>query len=311
MTVSQDGTAEYKSIRQAIDSIPKNNSQNIKIFIKNGVYKEKLFIENFNINLIGENAEKTIITFADYAKKKFFDGRVMGTFNSYTFYIGGNDFKAENITFKNSSGSGKIYGQAIACYVDSDNSYFKNCRFLGNQDTLFTGPLPPSPIIPGSFSGPRENAPRLSTTQYYDNCFIEGDVDFIFGSAKAIFNKCEIFSKNRIEKINGYITAPSTPSNQEFGYVFINCKLTSDADPETVYLGRPWREYAKSVFINCWMGEHIISHGWDNWGKVNAEKTAMFGEYNSTGPGAKMNKRVKWANILTDKEAEKYTFQVL
>lgn len=307
MIVSQAGKADFKSIQEAIDSIPDDNLKEIKIFLKNGIYNEKLFIEKPYVNLIGESSGETIITFNDYARKKFPDGKEFGTFNSYTAFIGCKNFIAENITFKNSSGSGSVVGQAIACYVDSEAAYFNNCRFLGRQDTLFTAPLPPKPIIPGSFSGPRGNIPRKDTVQYYKNCFIEGDVDFIFGSATAIFNKCEIFSINRDMDVNGYITAASTPENKEFGYVFIDCKLTSDASPGTVFLGRPWREFAKVAFINCRMGDHIKPSGWDNWGKTNAEKTVLFAEYKSKGPGAKPDKRANWSKQLTDEEAEKYT----
>lgn len=256
MIVAQIGSnesADYQSIQAAIDSIPEDNTQPITIFIRSGVYNEKLHITKPFITLIGENAKNTIISYSDYAKKQFPSGQSYGTFNSYTAFIGTNDFTAKNITFENTAGIGDEVGQALAAYVDGDRIAFMDCSFLGYQDTLFTGPLPPAPVIPGSFKGPRENAPRINGRQYYENCFIKGDIDFIFGSATAFFHNCTIFSNDIGKKVNGYITAPSTAAGQAYGYVFDSCKLISNAPNETVYLGRPWRNFAKSVFINCEM----------------------------------------------------------
>ncbi|MBN2546048.1 MAG: pectin methylesterase [Spirochaetes bacterium] len=306
MIVSKDSSGDFDSIQKAIDSISDKKNNNIEIFIKNGTYYEKIFIDKPFIKLIGEDKDKTIITYNDNAFKTFPDGSKYLTFNSYSFFIGRNNFIAENLTFENSSGNMVEVGQAIAVYSDGDKISFKNCNFLGNQDTLFVGPLPPYPIIPGSFSGPRENHTRINTFQYFENCFIKGDIDFIFGSATAVFNRCEIFSINKGKMYDGFITAASTPKNKEFGFVFLDCRLISDSDHPSVYLGRPWRQYAKTVYINCFMGAHIKPEGWDNWQRPENEKSVFFGEYNSSGPGGKMANRVKWAKILTDKEAKKY-----
>lgn len=304
--VSKDSSGDFKTIKEAINSIPQDNRKEVKIFIKNGIYKEKLNIESDYITLIGEDAIKTVITFNDYAKKKFSNGELYRTFNSYTVFVQGNNFSASNLTIENSSGSGDDIGQAVALYVEGSNAKFKNCRLIGCQDTLFTGPLPESPIEGNDFGGPMEGKPRIVGRQYYEECYIEGDVDFIFGSAIAVFNKCEIFSKNRNKEINGYITAASTPRNNEFGYVFIDCRLTGNATKDSVYLGRPWRDYAKTVFINCYLGSHIKKEGWHSWDKELATKEAYYGEYKSYGPGEYDSNRAKWSHILTEKEVEKY-----
>lgn len=292
--VAADGSGHFTSVQEAVDQIPDDNKERVIIYIKNGIYKEKLHINKPFVKLLGEDPEKTILTYDDAARKLLDNGEEMGTFRSYSTFIGGDDFIAENITFENSAGRGDLVGQALAIYVKGDRAVFRNCRFLGHQDTLFTGPLP-------------GEAATVSSRQYYERCTIVGDVDFIFGSATAVFNQCEIISLDRNKDVNGYITAASTPADKEYGYVFLDCKLTSDAAPNTVYLGRPWRPYSNVCFINCWMGEHIKAEGWHNWGKEENEKTARYYEYNSSGPGGNMEQRVSWSKILTDEEAKKYT----
>ncbi|TCT14883.1 pectinesterase [Natranaerovirga pectinivora] len=306
--VSLDGSGNYTSIQLAIDAASQYKDETVRILIKNGTYKEKLFIEQSNIELIGESKDKTIITYNDYGKKEFGE-ELMGTFRSYTVFIGGDHFKAENITFENSAGPGTIVGQAIAVYANGDQAVFNNCKFLGSQDTLFTGPLPLKEIIPGGFKGPGEHLERKPTCQLYSNCYIKGDIDFIFGSSKTVFYKCVIEAIDRNMKENAYITAPSTPANQDYGYVFIECDLISDAKEETVYLGRPWRNEGKVAYINCWMDKHIHREGWHNWNKVEAEATVEFVEYNSKGPGAKLESRAKWAKVLSEVEARKYSIE--
>jgi len=312
MIVASDGSGDFKSIQEAITNISPNNRELITIYIKNGVYKEKVKIDRPCLHLVGEKTANTIITFDDHAKKLLPNGEPMNTFNSYSIYIGGHDFTAENITFENSSGDGRIVGQAIAAYVDADRAAFKNCRFLGCQDTLFTGPLPKNPtplglnlIHPTLGSGTEEYTGPVR--QYFENCLIRGDIDFIFGSATAVFNNCEIFVNDRQERINGYITAASTSPRQAFGYVFLNCKLSGEAGPSSVFLGRPWRDFAKVAFINCLMGDEIIPEGWHNWDKPEREKTVDFVEALSQGPGANVTARVKWSKILNSQEAEKFT----
>lgn len=310
MTVSADGKGDFKSIQECINAIPVDNKNRVTIYVKSGVYKEKLVIDRPFITIIGEDPEKTILTYDDCASKLMSDGEQMGTFRSYSTLITGDYFRAENITFENTAGHRGRVGQALAAYVDADKACFKNCRFLGYQDTLFTGPLPSDAVGADKIGNVKiaGKTPK-NNWQYYENCYIEGDVDFIFGAATAVFYRCEIFSKNRNKAINGYITAASTPETEKYGYVFIDCKLTGDATPGSVYLGRPWRRYAKVAFINCWMGEHIIGEGWNNWRDPEREKTVTYVEYNSKGPGARMAERVNWSRILTDEEAKTYTLE--
>jgi len=304
LIVAKDGSGDFSTISDAVNSIGRRNLRET-IFVRNGIYKEKVHIDSPFVSLIGEDPDRTILTYDDYAKKPDETGTGMGTFNSYSILISGEGFEAENITFQNSSGPGRIKGQAIAAYVDADRVRFRNCKFLGYQDTLFTGPLPPTPIIKDGFKGPDINKERLVGRHLYENCCIEGDVDFIFGSAMAVFKDCTIMSLG-----SGYITAASTPEGKDIGYVFVNCTFSSGCDANTVYLGRPWRNHAKTVFINCYMAEHIKEEGWHNWNKPEAEETVFCAEYNSLGPGGKTDRRVNWAKILTHDEAKQYQAQI-
>ncbi|WP_097129873.1 pectinesterase family protein [Pedobacter xixiisoli] len=285
IVVSQDGSGNYKTIKEALASVPDNNQKAIIIYIKNGNYKEKLVFGKLktNIALIGEDVNKTIITYDDYASKKDVNGKDIGTFGSYTVSIECDNFIASNITFENSSGP---VGQAVAVAVGGDKVTFKNCRFLGSQDTVYT------------FGN--------TSRQYFYNCYIEGTVDFIFGAAVAVFEQCEIFCKR-----GGYITAASTPEGQDYGYVFLNSKITGIAPENSVYLGRPWRPFAKVVFINTEMPALIRKLGWHNWGKVTNEQTAFYAEYQNKGEGFKPDERVAWSRQLTATEAKLYTLKAI
>ena len=281
--VAQDGSGDFTKIQDAINAAKAFPDDRITIFVKNGVYYEKVKIYSWNpkISLIGESREKTIITFDDYFNKINI-GR-NSTFHTYTVLVEGNDFFAKNLTIQNSSGEA---GQAVALNVNANRVMFTNCSFLGNQDTLYT-------------SGE-------GTKNYFKDCYIEGTTDFIFGDATVLFENCIIKSRK-----NSYITAASTPQNSTFGYVFKNCKLIANESADAVYLGRPWRIYAKTVFINCEMGKHIKSEGWDNWSKPEAEKTSFYAEYNCTGEGFQPEKRVSWSHHLTKSEAKKYTLDAI
>lgn len=283
--VAKDGSGNFTTIQEAVNACRDYAERDYLIFIKKGVYREKLSIPTWKkrLAIMGENVDSTIITFDDFSGKIDSTGRKHNTFTSFTCQIAGNDIVFENITFVNSAGR---VGQAVAAHVEGDRCVFRNCRFVGNQDTLF--------------------ASGENSRQYYVNCHIEGTTDFIFGAATAVFENCTIVSK-----VNSYITAASTLPNREFGFVFLNCKLLSDSAGRRVYLGRPWRLFAYTAFINCQMGEHIRPEGWHNWSKPEAEKTARYLEYNSTGPGANPGARVAWSRQLTEAEAKNLTSQVL
>ena len=278
VVVAKDGTGDYKTIQEAINEAKSFPYNKITIFIKNGVYYEKIKIHewNPNISLIGESKENTIITYDDYFNK--LDLGRNSTFYTYTLLIEANNVILKNLTIENSSGE---VGQAVALSVFSDEVAVINCNILGNQDTLYA-------------SGKGK--------QYFKNCYIEGTTDFIFGSATAFFENCQIHSKK-----DSYITAASTPKNSLFGYVFKDCKLTANENVKEVYLGRPWRIYAKTVFINCELGHHIIKSGWHNWNKSEAEKTTFYAEFNNSGEGFQPEKRVQWSYQLKKREVKKYT----
>ncbi len=282
--VAQDGSGDFKTVQEAVDAVPDFRKNKTTIYIKNGVYKEKLVLapSKTAVTLVGEDVKKTILTHDDFASKKNRFGEEMGTTGSTTFFVFGDDFSAENITFENSAGP---VGQAVAVRIDGDRVMFTNCRFLGNQDTLY----------------PHGEKSR----QYYKNCYIEGTVDFIFGWSTAVFENCEIFCK----KGSGYITAASTLEETPYGFVFLNCRITGDAPANSYYLGRPWRPFAKTVFINSHLGKMIKPEGWHNWNKPDAEKTTYYAEYNSKGPGANAKARAPWSHQLTAEQLQEYSLE--
>lgn len=279
--VSTDGTGDFRTVQEAINAVPDFRKNETRIFIKNGIYKEKLVLagSKTNVVFIGEDRDKTILTYDDFAQKKNRFGEEVGTTGSTSFFVFGDGFRAENITFENSSGP---VGQAVAVRIDGDQVVFINCCFSGFQDTLY----------------PHGEKSR----QYYRDCLIEGTVDFIFGWSTAVFDRCTIVCKD-----HGYITAPSTNEGNAFGFVFLDCKITGTAPEGTFYLGRPWRPFGRSAFLRCELGGMIKPEGWHNWGKVDNEKTAFFAEYKNTGAGASVEKRVRWSHQLSDVEAAAFT----
>ena len=284
--VAKDGSGDFFTVQEAVNAAPDYCKQDeTTIYIKDGVYEEKVTIptNKQRLHLIGQSAEKTVITWSDFAQKIGPTGYEMGTSATSTVFLYASDFLAENLTIENAAGEGKSIGQACAITIDGDRVAFVNCRFVANQDTIYT-------------YGKGQH-------QYFKGCWIEGTTDFIFGASTCWFEDCTILSKK-----NSYVTAASTPEREEFGYVFNNCRLIHDENTDKVYLGRPWRSFAKTVFINCELGDHIFKEGWHNWGKPYAEKTTFYAEYGSKGPGAASKKeRVKWSHQLKDKDLGKYT----
>jgi pectinesterase len=291
--VSHDFSADYKDLQSAINAAPDNGTKPFRILIEDGAYQGQFIVprKKTHVQLIGEDVTNTVLTYPLNVNGTNADTNLK--FKGTGVIVLGDDFRAENITFQNTSGD---HGQALALRADGDRAVFSHCRMLGWQDTL------------------RVDVAR----QYFTNCYIEGRVDFIYGSATAVFDHCEIHSKN-----GGHVTAANTPKDKPFGLVFMNCKLTGDpkpwVNPEGVSantnslpkadLGRPWRPYASVAYLNCEMGDHIKPEGWDNWRNPTNELTARFAEYNSTGPGANPGERVKWAKPLTKDEADKITVE--
>ncbi len=267
ITVAKDGSGDFMTIQEAINAVPDYSKKHrTTIMVNGGTYEEKVIVpeSKINLSLIGQRGAK--VTWGDYAKKDNGFGDICSTSGSSTFYVYANYFECEGMTFENSAGR---VGQAVACLVSSSIAKFKKCRFLGNQDTLYT-------YKEGGY-------------QTYEECYIEGTVDFIFGKAAAYFDKCEIRSLG-----NGFVAAPATPENQKFGYIFNECKLTHAAEADSVYLARPWKPYGQAIYVNCTEEGHITATGWNNWRNADNEKTAVFGEIDCTGEGVKKG-RVDWA----------------
>lgn len=284
IVVARDGTGEFRTIDEAIEVCRAFMEYQKVIYVKNGVYKEKLIVPSWltNITICGEDRDKTIITYDDHANLRL-EGteRKMGTFRTYTLKIEGTNITIKNITIENNAAK---LGQAVCIHTEGDNLTFENCRILGNQDTIYTG-------TPG-------------THCYFHNCYIEGTTDFIFGPSTAWFENCELHSK-----ANSYITAASTPQGQKYGYIFNHCRLTAEPGVDKVYLGRPWRPYAHTLFMNCKMGSHICPLGWDNWRNKENEKTTRYEEYNNSGAGAPGKQRATWSRQLTKKEVASVTIK--
>ncbi len=293
LTVAQDGSGDFKTIQEAVNNVKDNSEKRVVITIKPGKYVEKLEIpvSKTFITLKGTDRNKTIISFDDYSGKPLREPdpsgkKEFGTGTSYSFMIKGNDCTLENLTVENTAGR---IGQAVALHIKGDRIIVKNCNLLANQDTLYLS--------------------EGNTRTYFENCFINGTTDFIFGAATAYFYKCTIESL-----VNSYITAASTPQGQAYGFVFVDCKLTAkDKSVDKVFLGRPWRPYAKTVFINTKMGKHILPEGWHPWpgDKMfpDKEKTAYYAEYNSLGEGADSKNRINWSHQLTKNDIKKYTLE--
>ena len=285
--VSADGSGTHTSVQAAVDSAPANLTKPFVILIKPGVYREHLVVtkERPNLKLLGEptEVERTIITGGLNVKTPTADGKTVSTRDSSTVLVQAANFTAENITFENTT-TREDRVQALAMYVEADRAVFRNCRFLGWQDTL------------------RADAPRGGVgRQYFSNCYIEGYVDFIYAAGTAVFDRCHIHAK-----ADGYITAASTPETAPFGYVFLDCKVTAGPAVEKgFFLGRPWRPFAATAFIRCELPAQVRPEGWDNWGKVENERTARYAEYQCTGPGANPAGRAKWSRQLTDVEVAK------
>lgn len=306
------------SIATALEQLNQEPPEPVTIHLAPGTYREKLTITRPFVHFIGESAENTVITYDDYAKFIMPDGIKRGTFRSYTVFIDTHDITMENLTISNTAAPRSKAGQAVALYADGDHLTIKKCRLIGMQDTLFTGPLPPTPYEPGGFTGPKEFSPRINGRQLYEDCYICGNIDFIFGSATAYFKNCHIEALNdgvidhdpNGADICGYITAASTAEGQKYGYVFDNCRITAKDCPDgSIYLARPWRNYAKTVFLNCFMDSCIHPAGFHDWKKQDAHTTVFYAEYKNHGAGASTDKRADFSHILTDEEAADYTLE--
>ncbi|MBR1480710.1 MAG: hypothetical protein IJ609_02115 [Paludibacteraceae bacterium] len=283
LIVAQDGSGDYLTIQAAVNAVPDYRKQRTVILIKAGTYRERVIIPPSKqlLTLRGDSAETTVLVYGNSARtpSPLFPGETLGTSGSATLYTAADDLCIEQLTIANDAGPRA--GQAVAAHVSGDRVVFRRCRFLGHQDTLYTY---------------AENS-----RQYYYNCYIEGTTDFIFGWSTAVFDRCTIHSL-----ADSYITAAATPQHRSSGYTFLRCILTAADGVTRVYLGRPWRIYAQTVFYECYMGAHIRPEGWHNWNKPEAEHTTFYAEYGNIGPGSNTTRRVTWAHRLTDEQAQYY-----
>lgn len=298
IVVARDGTGEFRNISEAIEVCRAFMDYHKVIYVKKGTYKEKIIIPQWvqNIEICGEDRDQTIITYDDHANIAMTDGNwpaattmqlmalgdrpKLGTFRTFTLRIEANNITLKNITIENNAAR---LGQAVALMTVGDQLKFVNCRFLGHQDTVYTG----SPY----------------TRLYFDHCYIEGTTDFIFGPSTAWFEQCHIHCK-----LNSYITAASTPKDAEYGYVFNQCNITAAENVTKLYLGRPWRDYGYTLFMHCSLPRQICPAGWHHWQKER-EQTARYLEFENTGEGANTTERASWTRQLTKKEAKNITLE--
>lgn len=280
IVVAKDGTGEFSTISEAIEVCRAFMDYHKVIYVKRGTYHEKIVVPTHltNIEICGEDALTTIITHDDHANllMPITDNKsvIIGTFRTFTLKVCGSDITIKNITIENNA---PRLGQAVALHTEGDRLRFIGCRFLGNQDTVYTG--------------------RSHTVLLFLDCYIEGTTDFIFGPSTAWFENCTIKSK-----ADSYVTAASTPADVKYGYVFNRCHLIADEGVSKVYLGRPWRSFAYTVFMNCTLDSHIVAEGWDNWSNPENEKTARYAEYHNNGAGAVTTQRVSWSRQMTESE---------
>lgn len=282
LVVARDGTGQFRTINEAVEVCRAFMEYHKVIFVKAGTYKEKIVIPSWlsHIEILGEDPATTIITYDDHANILYAPtGKGMGTFRTYTLKVEGTDITLRNITIENNAAK---LGQAVALHTEGDRISIIGCRLLGNQDTVYTG--------------------TAHTRLWFVDCYIEGTTDFIFGPSTAWFERCTIHSK-----ADSYVTAASTPADAAYGYVFNRCQLTAAEGITKVYLGRPWRPYAHTLFMNCTLGSHIVPAGWNNWNNADNEKTTRYAEYQNNGPGANASSRVVWIRQLTKKEAAQVT----
>lgn len=273
IVVSTDNSGDFKKIQDAINSIPDNNPVRKVLFLKKGKYVEKIVVpyKKTNITLVGENVDSTIISYNDASLETI----AMNTFTSYTFRTDADDFEAMNITIENTATS----AQAVALHGNGDRQTFLHCRVLGWQDTYFN---------------------NIRTRNYFKDCFMQGAVDYLFGFGIALFDSCII---NTL-RTDGYLTAAATSQNYKFGFVFSDCRITSQPEITSFYLGRPWFAYARTVFLNCWENSGVNAEGWKAW--KGREDTCYYREYKCTGPGSGTSGRVYFGKQLTEQESRSY-----
>ncbi len=311
IVVARDGSGDYASVQAAVDAAPAvPGGEPTRIAIRPGIYREKLIVHRDNLILTGKDPENTEIVWNGCARDRYPDGREKGTFLSATMVITGENVTVENLTVRNDAGDGRRVGQAVAVYAAGDRGIWRNCRLLANQDTLFCGPvrLPNTAEDLGQRTGHAEaylrveDGPQTRSRLYFDHCFIRGDVDFIFGPYRCWFEQCTLFMSER----GGWYTAANTNREQPYGFVFHRCLLTGECGEGKAYLGRPWRKYARTVFLDCEMDAHVAPEGFADWDEERVI-TDRCGEWHTRGFRADQCVRHPAQKRLTDADAETFT----
>lgn len=307
IVVAKDGNGDYSSLQEAIDAIPDAAGRSpAMVLVRAGEYREKVVVHKDHVRLIGEDPEHTVLVWNGCAMDQYEDGTVKGTFLSATLTVTGRNVEVENLTIRNDAGDGRVVGQAVSVYAAGDRGIWRNCRLIACQDTLFCGPvrLPNTLEEIGNRRGHAEESIRVEggpltySRQYFEDCLIRGDVDFIFGSYRCWFERCTLFMNSR----GGFYTAANTNQAQPYGFVFHRCLLTGECEPGEGYLGRPWRKYARTLFLECEMDEHVAPEGFCDW-DGDRVVTDRCGEWHTTGVRADQATRHPAQKRLTDGEA--------
>lgn len=302
--IARDGSGDFTSIQAAIDAVPMGNREPVILLLRMDEYHERVIVNKDNLRIIGEARDRTVITNSACAKDLDENGKEKGTFLSYTFLVTGKNVEVENLTIRNDAGDGREVGQAVAVYAAGDRGVWRNVRMIASQDTLFCGPTMPKVakdalphIIPEGVESVGD-CPVTLGRQYFENCYIQGDVDFIFGPYRCWFEGCTLFMNAR----GGLYTAANTPEAAPYGLVFHRCRLTGACEPGMACLGRPWRPFARTVFLECDMDECVSPEGFQDW-QGGAPVTERYGEWGTTGARADQSTRHPKQKRLTDAEA--------
>ncbi len=309
IVIAPDGSGDFTSLQAAVDAIPEA-AEGAELFLRSGVYRERVVIHRDSVRLVGEDRERTVIAASGCAKDPDENGLERGTFLSATLLVSGSHVTVENLTVRNDAGDGRIVGQAVAVYAAGDRGLWRNVNMIANQDTLYCGPLNPKVA---EFISPRRgsaeladvdnlgNCPLTESVQRFENCFIRGDVDFIFGSYRCLFDRCTLYMNER----GGYYTASNSAEGQPWGMVFRRCVLTGECAEGKAWLGRPWRRFARTVFLNCDMDDHVAPQGFSDWDEERVI-TDLYGEYGTTGVRADLSERDPREKRLSPQEAQEF-----
>lgn len=307
-TVSPDGTGDFSSLQAAVDSLPENPAEPAVLFLRSGCYPERVVVHRDHVHILGEDRENTVITASACARDFGEYTDVTRTFLSATLMVTGRDVTLENLTVRNDAGDGRTAGQAIALYAAGDGGVFRNLNLVAHQDTLYCGPLNPlvaEVISPRRGSAELVNAENLGSCPgtrsrlLFEDCFIRGDIDFIFGPYRSRFERCILYMNRR----GGFYTAANTPETQSVGFVFHRCRLTGECPEGAGFLGRPWRKFARTVFLSCEMDEHVAPQGFADWDSERVV-TLRLGEFGTTGARSDLSFRHPSEKRLTAEEAE-------